>query len=94
MHVHTQHICTTHTHDIYSILIDNYIICLECAIISFHHHRPMHTSYTHKRTIQVTLDLEVYEDFDLRDVDFSELLSLEGDESVDVSINDYSEVEV
>lgn len=54
----------------------------------------MHTSYTHKRTIQVTLDLEVYEDFDLRDVDFSELLSLEGDESVDVSINDYSEVEV
>lgn len=78
----------------YNVLNNNYIIGLRCAIISFHHHRPMHTSYTHKRTIQVTLDLEVYEDFDLRDVDFSELLSLEGDESVDVSINDYSEVEV
>ena len=54
----------------------------------------MQTSYSHKRTIQITLDLEVYEDFDLRDLDFSELLSLEGDESVDVSISDFSEVEV
>ena len=54
----------------------------------------MHTSYSHKRTIKVTLDLEVYEDFDIRDLDFNELLLLEGDECVNVSINDYSEVEV
>lgn len=94
MHTRTRSICAVYAHDIYSILKNNYIICLECAIISFHHHRPMHTSYTHKRTIQVTLELEVYEDFDVRDVDFSELLSLEGDETVDVSITDYSEVEV
>ena len=54
----------------------------------------MQTSYSHKRAIQITLDLEVYGDFDIRDLDFSELLSLEGDESVDVSISDFSEVEV
>ena len=55
---------------------------------------PMYTSYSYKRAITVTLDLEVYEDFDIRDVDFSELLSLEGDEFVSVNVNDYSEVEV
>ena len=54
----------------------------------------MYSSYSYKRAIKVTLELEVYEDFDIRDVDFSELLSLEGDECVNVNVNDYSEVEV
>ena len=54
----------------------------------------MQTSYNHKKSITITLDLEVYDDFDLRDIDFNELLSLEGDESIDVSITDYSEIEV
>lgn len=54
----------------------------------------MHTSYSRKRAIKVTLELEVYDDFDIRDLDFSELLLLEGDESVSVNVNDYSEIEV
>ena len=42
----------------------------------------MQTTYGHKKSISITLDLEVYDDFDLRDYDFSEFLSLEGDESI------------
>jgi len=54
----------------------------------------MKTSYAHKKSISITLDLEVYDDFDYRDIDFSSLLELEGDESLDVSITDHSDVEV
>ena len=54
----------------------------------------MHTSYSQKKTLEVTLSLEVYDDFDHRDYDFREFLQLEGDESVSVSVKDYSEFEV
>ena len=54
----------------------------------------MHTSYTQKKTVEITLSLEVYDDFDHRDVDFRDLLQLEGDETVSVNIKDYSEFEV
>ena len=54
----------------------------------------MHTSYSQKKTLEVTLSLEVYDDFDYRDVDFRDLLQLEGDETVSVSVTDYSEFEV
>jgi len=54
----------------------------------------MHTSYSQKKTLEVTLSLEVYDDFDHRDVDFRDLLQLEGDETVTVSVTDYSEFEV
>lgn len=54
----------------------------------------MHTSYSHKRQMSITLDLEVYDDFDVRDFDFREFLQLEGDESLSISINDFSEFEV
>ena len=54
----------------------------------------MQTSYAHKRSISITLDLEVYDDFDHSDIDFNSLLELEGDESVYVSITDHSDVEV
>lgn len=54
----------------------------------------MHTSYSQKKTLEVTLSLEVYDDFDYRDVDFRDLLQLEGDETVTVSVKDYSEFEV
>ena len=54
----------------------------------------MKTSYAHKKSISITLDLEVYDDFDYRDIDFSSLLELEGDEHLDVSITDHSDVEV
>ena len=54
----------------------------------------MKTSYSHKKLITITLDLEVYDDFDYKEIDFSELLELEGDENLEVSITDYSDIEV
>ena len=54
----------------------------------------MQTSYAHKRSISITLDLEVYDDFDYSNIDFNSLLELEGDESLEISINDYSQKEV
>ncbi len=52
----------------------------------------MHTSYAQKRTISITLDLEVYDDFDVNGVDFHSMLELEGGETLEVSITDHSEV--
>ena len=54
----------------------------------------MQTSYGHKRSISITLDLEVYDDFDYKSIDFNSLLELEGDETLEVSITDYSNIEV
>lgn len=54
----------------------------------------MQTSYAHKKSISITLDLEVYDDFDYRNLDFTSLLELEGDEYLEVSITDNSEIEV
>ena len=71
-----------------------FILFLSCAIISFHHHRIMKTSYVHKKSISITLDLDVYDDDYYRDLDFSSLLELEGDEHLEVSITDNSNVEV
>jgi hypothetical protein len=41
-----------------------------------------------KRLVRVTLDIECYEDLDLEDIDWRDLLELEGNESVDVTIKD------
>jgi len=54
----------------------------------------MQTSYPHKKSISITLDLEVYDDFDYKELDFSSLLELEGDESLEISITDKSGIEV
>ena len=54
----------------------------------------MQTSYAHKKSISITLDLEVYDDFDYKSIDFNSLLELEGDETLEVSITDKSEVDV
>ena len=53
----------------------------------------MKTSYPHKKAIVITLELEVYDDFNIDDIDFNSILELEGDETLDVIIEDYSEVE-
>ena len=39
-----------------------------------------------KHLIRVTLDIECYDDLDLEDLDWQDLLELEGDESVDVTV--------
>jgi len=41
-----------------------------------------------KRTVCVTLDIECYEDLDLEDIDWKDLLGLEGDEDVHCTIRD------
>jgi hypothetical protein len=43
----------------------------------------------HKRSVQVILDLEVYDDLDLEDINWSEKLDLQGDEHVYVKIKEY-----
>ena len=54
----------------------------------------MTTSYSHRKTVSITLDLEVYDDFNYKSIDFSSLLELEGNETVEVSITDHSNMEV
>jgi len=54
----------------------------------------MNTSYSHKKTISITSELEVYDDFNYNEIDFNSLLELEGNETVEVSITDHSDVEV
>ena len=44
-----------------------------------------------KRLVRVTLDITCYDDLDLEDLDWKDLLELEGDETVDISIKDYSD---
>ena len=48
--------------------------------------------YAHKRIVSVTLDIECYEDLDLKMMDWREILDLQGDENVDVSIKEPAEV--
>lgn len=42
-----------------------------------------------KRRVCVTLDIECYDDLDLEDIDWREVLSLEGDEEVHCNIKDF-----
>jgi hypothetical protein len=49
-------------------------------------------SIAHKRLVQVTLDLEVYDDLHLEDMDWENILDLEGDERVlHCSVKDYAD---
>jgi hypothetical protein len=52
--------------------------------------RPMKTAQ--KRLVQVTLDLMCYDDLDLENMNWRELLELEGDEEVYSSIRDFSDL--
>jgi len=45
-----------------------------------------------KRRVQVVLDLEVYDDLDLKDLDWDDILSLEGNESVTVRIKEFDDI--
>ena len=44
---------------------------------------------TQKRLVRVTLDLMCYEDLDIEHMDWKDLLELEGDEDVHVSIKEF-----
>ena len=45
-----------------------------------------------KRIVSVTLDIECYDDFPLEDLDWKDLLGLEGDEKIDVSIKELADI--
>ena len=45
-----------------------------------------------KKLIRVTLDLMCYDDLDLENIDWKELLELEGDEDVYVTIKDVGDL--
>jgi len=52
----------------------------------------MHTSYSRKKSISITIDLDVYDDFSIDSIDFHSLLQLEGDERLEVSVAESHEV--
>lgn len=41
-----------------------------------------------KRMVEVTLNIECYDDLDMDDINWRELLKLEGDENVHVQVNE------
>ena len=45
-----------------------------------------------KRIVSVTLDIECYDDFPLEELDWKDVLGLEGDENVDVSIQELADI--
>ena len=48
--------------------------------------------YAHKRIVSVTLDIECYDDLELENLDWREVLDLQGDEKVDVSIRETADI--
>lgn len=42
-----------------------------------------------KRLVRVTLDIECYDDLDVENIDWKEILELEGDEEVHSSVKEY-----
>jgi len=43
-----------------------------------------------KRLVRVTLDIECYDDLDVEDIDWKEILDLQGDEEVYSTVKDYA----
>ena len=48
--------------------------------------------YAQKRIVSVTLAIACYEDLDLNSINWSDVLGLEGDENIDISIKDTADV--
>ena len=52
----------------------------------------MSYTLTQKRMVRVTLDIMCYDDFPLEDLEWKDLLGLEGDEKVDISIKELADI--
>ena len=48
--------------------------------------------YAQKRLVSVTLDIECYDDLELEDLDWREMLDLQGNENVHVSIKELADI--
>ena len=44
------------------------------------------------RLVRVTLDITCYDDLNIEDMDWKDLLELEGDEDVHATVKDYSDL--
>ena len=51
----------------------------------------MNTSHAQKQQIRVTLDFEVFEDFDVHMIDFHKVFDIQGGENLTVTVEDVSE---
>ena len=45
-----------------------------------------------KQRVRVTLEFDVYEDFDARNIDYDKMFDLQGDENVEVYVEDSKDV--
>ena len=45
-----------------------------------------------KHLVRVTLDIECYDDLCLEDLDWNDILELEGDENVDINIKQLADI--
>ena len=48
--------------------------------------------YAQKRIVSVTLDIECYEDLDLKNINWVDILGLEGDENIDITIEETADI--
>ena len=48
--------------------------------------------YARKRTVSITLDIECYDDLDIQDINWSDILGLEGDENVYVTTEEVGDI--
>jgi hypothetical protein len=48
---------------------------------------------TQKHLVQITLDIECYDDLDLKNINWRDILGLDGDEKVHCSIKEYDPFE-
>ncbi len=51
----------------------------------------MNTCTSHLQRVRVTLDFEVYEDFNARQIDYAALFDINGNESLTVCVEELSE---
>lgn len=51
----------------------------------------MNTCNAQKQRLRVTLDFEVFEDFDVRQIDFHKLFDINGSESLVATVEDLSD---
>lgn len=54
----------------------------------------MNTTVYNKRHVRITLELDVYNDFEPTDFNFEDLLALEGDERCEVAVKEYSDIDI
>ena len=61
-------------------------------MIEYAHIASRHMLTHTKRLVSITLDVECYDDFHPEDLDWNDILDLEGDENVHVTIKDYADI--